>query len=122
MCISRKKILPANTNQALAIIRLRDIVNVKFVFYSLQTKAMREYIEKYNKTSAQPNLNLQQISDFRIPIPPLKEQTRIVAILDKFDALTNSLTEGLPREIALRKQQYEYYRNMLLNFPKPEGE
>jgi type I restriction enzyme S subunit len=80
---------------------------------------MKEYIAKYNKASAQPNLNLQQISDFRIPFPPLTEQTRIVSILDKFDALTNSISAGLPREIELRQQQYEYYRDLLLSFPPP---
>ncbi|MBU6175534.1 MAG: restriction endonuclease subunit S, partial [Planctomycetes bacterium] len=63
----------------------------------------------------------------RIPIPhpnnvekSRAEQARIVSILDKFDALTTSLTEGLPREIELRQKQYEYYRDMLLSFPKPE--
>ena len=63
------------------------------------------------------NDNLRKI---KIPIPPLAEQERIVTILDKFDALTTSLTEGLPREIELRQQQYEYYRDLLLSFPKPE--
>ena len=53
------------------------------------------------------------------PEKSLAEQARIVAILDKFDTLTSSLTEGLPREIALRQQQYEHYRNLLLSFPKP---
>ncbi len=48
---------------------------------------------------------------FPIPIPSLAEQERIVDILDKFDALTSSITEGLPREIELRQKQYEYYRN-----------
>ena len=52
-----------------------------------------------------------------IPIPSLTEQARIVSILDKFDALTTSITEGLPREIELRQKQYEYYRDMLLSFP-----
>lgn len=51
-----------------------------------------------------------------IPIPPLEEQERIVSILDKFDTLTNSISEGLPKEIELRKKQYEYYRNQLLAF------
>ncbi|TWU65659.1 putative type-1 restriction enzyme specificity protein MPN_089 [Crateriforma conspicua] len=62
-----------------------------------------------------------------IPIPfpndprrSLLEQARIVDILDKFDALTNSITDGLPREIELRQKQYEYYRDLLLSFPNPE--
>ena len=54
-----------------------------------------------------------------IPLPPLSEQRRIVDILDRFDTLTNSISEGLPREIALRRKQYEYYRDALLNFPQP---
>ncbi|MQI61040.1 restriction endonuclease subunit S, partial [Escherichia coli] len=53
-------------------------------------------------------------------VPPSEEQARIVEILDKFDTLTNSITEGLPREIELRQKQYEYYRDLLLSFPKPE--
>jgi type I restriction enzyme S subunit len=62
-----------------------------------------------------------------IPIPypnnpekSLEIQTEIVRILDKFDTLTSSISEGLPLEIKLRQQQYEYYRNLLLSFPKPE--
>ncbi|EMB0767531.1 restriction endonuclease subunit S, partial [Escherichia coli] len=54
------------------------------------------------------------------PQKSLKEQARIVEILDKFDTLTNSITEGLPREIELRQKQYEYYRDLLFSFPKPE--
>ena len=54
-----------------------------------------------------------------VPIPSLDKQARIVAILDKFDALTTSLTEGLPREIELRQKQYAHYRDLLLSFPKP---
>lgn len=54
-----------------------------------------------------------------IPLPPLSEQRRIVDILDRFDTLTNSISEGLPREIALRRKQYAYYRDALLNFPQP---
>ena len=57
----------------------------------------------------------------RLPFPPLTEQARIVAILDKFEALTNSISEGLPHEIELRQKQYEYYRDLLFSFPKPQG-
>lgn len=73
----------------------------------------------YISGAAQPKLNQQNLNSIKIPIPPLAEQERIVAILDKFDILTTSITEGLPREIELRQQQYEYYREQLLNFPKP---
>ena len=58
--------------------------------------------------------------NFPMPVPSITEQDRIAATLDKFDALTESLTEGLPREIELRQKQYEHYRDLLLSFPKPE--
>ena len=56
---------------------------------------------------------LQQIPIF---IPPLEEQHRIVSILDKFETLTNSITEGLPLAIEQSQKRYEYYRELLLNF------
>lgn len=56
------------------------------------------------------------ISKARISVPPLPEQRRIVSILDRFDALCNDLTSGLPAEIAARQKQYEYYRDKLLTF------
>ena len=71
---------------------------------------------------ARGDINSGIIKSFKIPILPLAEQARIVAILDKFDTLTTSISEGLPREIALRQKQYEYYRDLLLSFPKPEGD
>ena len=77
---------------------------------------------------ARGDLNSSIIKGFALPIPyaddpekSLAEQARIVAILDKFDALTASLPAGLPREIELRQKQYEYYRDQLLSFPKPEA-
>ena len=56
------------------------------------------------------------MEEIQIPIPPLSEQERIVAILDKFDALVNDISQGLPAEIEARRKQYEYYRNRLLTF------
>lgn len=86
----------------------------RFVEYYLNSIDLTPYISG----AAQPKLNQKNLNSIRIPNPPLTEQARIVAILDKFDALTNSITEGLPREIELRQKQYEYYREMLLTFPK----
>lgn len=54
------------------------------------------------------------------PHSPMKEQQRIVAILDKFETLVNDISEGLPVEIAARRQQYEYYRDKLLTFKRKE--
>ena len=68
-----------------------------------------------------PRGNKLKIMEYAIPLPPLVKRERIVAILDKFDALTTSITEGLPREIELRQKQYEYYRNRLLSFPRQEA-
>ncbi|EJM7154850.1 restriction endonuclease subunit S [Vibrio parahaemolyticus] len=113
-----KSVLPANTNQALAIVRLTQQVKVKFAFYYMQTTAMTDYIAKFNKTSAQPNINLKQMSEFKIPVPSINEQIRIIQILDNFNTSTSSIKEGLLREIELRQKQYEYYRDLLLSFPK----
>ena len=93
------------------------------------TYAERRYIEYYLNSidltpyisgAAQPKLNQKNLNSIKIPNPSPHEKERIVAILDKFDTLTTSIREGLPREIALRQQQYEYYRDLLLSFPKPE--
>ena len=94
----------------------------RYLFYFLQTDFSKKYFEAQKTGSTIKNLGLKALRLFEIPLPPLDEQVRIVTILDKFDALTNSITEGLPREIAFRQQQYEYYRDLLLSFPKPDAE
>lgn len=93
-----------------------------YVEYLLQSTKKKLEEKGKEKSSAQSNINLATFEQLKLPFPSLAEQNRIVAILDKFDALTNSLTEGLPREIALRQQQYAYYRDLLLSFPKPNSE
>jgi len=95
-----------------------SILTPKFVYHTLQNK--QEHIHSMKNGAGVPHVRVKEFESYYIPIPSLAEQTRIVAILDKFDTLTQSITEGLPREIALRKQQYEYYRDLLLSFPKPD--
>lgn len=63
-----------------------------------------------------PQLTVPKIKDVEIPVPPLEEQQRIVDILDRFDALVNDISSGLPAEIAARRKQYEHYRDQLLTF------
>lgn len=72
------------------------------------------------KGSGVPHVRVREFESFSIPIPPLAEQARVVAILDKFDALVNDLSSGLPAEIAARRRQYEYYRDRLLTFKEKE--
>ena len=64
------------------------------------------------------DIKVSDLEKISIPLPPLSEQRRIVAILDRFEALTNDLQAGLPAEIAARRQQYEYYREKLLTFKR----
>lgn len=65
-----------------------------------------------------PRGNKQKILEYQIALTPLEVQQRIVDILDRFNALTTSLTDGLPAEIEARRKQYAYYRDQLLTFPE----
>ena len=84
----------------------------KFLYYLLQSMDLNQY----KSAGAQPGLSVEKLERLVVPVPPLEEQERIVAILDRFDALCNDLTSGLPAEIEARKKQYEYYRDKLLTF------
>lgn len=90
----------------------------KFLYYYM-TSAFKGFIVSKSVGATATSIRKPMIEEFPIPIPPLSEQARIVEILDKFDTLTNSISEGLPLEIQLRRQQYEYYREQLLAFPHP---
>jgi len=88
----------------------------KYLYYHLSSDDFFNFNIQYAKGAKMPRGNKNKIIDYKIPIPPLEEQERIVSILDKFDTLVNSISEGLPKEIELRQKQYEYYRNKLLSF------
>jgi type I restriction enzyme S subunit len=100
------------------ILKFNTYAERRYVEYYLNSIDLTPYISG----AAQPKLNQKNLNSIKIPNPSPEEKARIVAILDKFDALTSSITEGLPCEIALRQQQYEYYRDLLLSFPKPDSE
>lgn len=95
-----------------------EILINKFLFYTLQSR--NRILLSLKKEGGVPAINKIDLAKLIIPLPSLDEQKRIVSLLDKFDTLTNSITEGLPREIELRQKQYEYYRDLLFSFPKPE--
>ena len=91
-----------------------------FVLRYLQTQSTIDWIDRMAAGGIVRSITMKNLEQLPIPLPPLSEQRRIVDILDRFDTLTNSISEGLPKEIALRRKQYEYYRDALLNFPRAE--
>lgn len=98
------------------VIRPIDAWNMRFAFHQLTHLNLNQYAVG----GGQPLVTGGLLKSLRVPFPPLKEQERIAGILDKFDTITNSVSEGLPREIALRQKQYQHYRDLLFSFPKPE--
>lgn len=96
----------------------RSSLNPKYVAYFTRTKQFHDQIKKHISSGKISAINSKGLENVLIPVPSPEEQERIVTILDKFDILTTSINEGLVKEIELRKKQYEYYRDLLLTFPK----
>ena len=90
----------------------------KYMSYLFQTKLFLEYKKKAATGTKVVRVSGESMEKFKLPIPPLSEQQRIVSILDKFETLVNDLSQGLPAEIAAVQEQYEYYRDKLLTFKR----
>ena len=118
------------TNGDVLVVHPTDkTINPRYLYQVLADDKFFEYNMQHAKGAKMPRGNKLKIMEYLVPVPfasnkekSLSEQERIVTILDKFDALTSSITEGLPREIELRQKQYEYYRDLLLSFPEPMEE
>jgi len=91
-------------------------ISDKFMYYVLISKQDR--LKSQVRKASIPRLSKDAIDKVAFYLPSLSEQERIVSILDNFNTLTNSLSEGLPKEIELRQKQYEYWREQLLNFTR----
>ena len=94
----------------------RHEINPKYVSYFMATESFSAQKRRFITGTKVRRITPDNIAKIEIPVPSLAEQERIVGILDKFDALVNDLTSGLPAEIAARRKQYEYYRDRLLTF------
>ncbi|WDA69750.1 restriction endonuclease subunit S [Lactococcus lactis] len=111
--------LTGGSNGDVLVIRTTsDDVNPNYLYQVLSDDKFFNYDMQNSKGAKMPRGNKEAILKYKIPLPNLSEQKRIVEILDKFDKLTSDLSEGLPREIELRKKQYEYWREELLSFRK----
>lgn len=108
--------IPLCTNQACCNLEIDE--RQALVRYVYQWICKQYEVLKAMGEGSQHNINAKKVKDFKIPIPSLEEQNRIVSILDRFESLTTSLQSGLPAEIAARRQQYEHYRDKLLTFKR----
>ena len=106
-----------------AMVRLNtNTIIAKYLMYYCQSNVfVYNQIERLMEASSMKNLTMEKIRKFKIPIPSLEIQSRIVQVLDNFDKVCNDLNIGLPKEIELRQKQYEYFREKLLTFVA-EGE
>ncbi|MBD7072245.1 restriction endonuclease subunit S [Klebsiella pneumoniae] len=120
--IARVKCLdPDFYGQNMYLIRLNEeLLHPRYFLHFFDSPRMKLYFKSVKNNSGQGYLKANNIDGLSIPLPSIDEQQKIAFILDKFDTLTNSINEGLPREIELRQKQYEYYRDLLFSFPKPD--
>jgi len=95
---------------------LKHNENPKYLAYYMQSSMFFDEKRRYARGTKVMDVSSGNMGKIPMPIPTLPEQARIVAILDRFDTLTNDITQGLPAEIAARRKQYEYYRDKLLSF------
>ena len=109
------------TNQSLCSIICGEKINYKYLFHYLDSK-YENLRSISNGDGTRGGLSLRILSPYKIPVPTLDVQEKIVYVLDNFDAVCNDLNIGLPAEIEARQKQYEYYRDRLLSFDAVIGD
>ena len=103
--------------QNIYLIRIDESICLrKYFYYFLSQETVKKGLISRKNASSQGYIKAGSIENLSFPLPPIKEQERIVSILDRFDKLCNDISEGLPAEIEARRKQYEYYRDKLLSF------
>ncbi|MCH5340742.1 MAG: restriction endonuclease subunit S [Acetatifactor sp.] len=91
-----------------------ELIMPKYLYYVL--KSVEKRLNKMKRGAGIPHISGEAVLSTKIVVPALKEQRRIIDILDRFDKLCNDISDGIPAEIAARQKQYEYYREKLLSF------
>lgn len=92
-----------------------------YLYFIVGSKTFLDYVASNQEGTSYPAISDSKLRQFTFAIPPIETQKQIVGILDKFEMLANSLSQGLPAEIEARKKQYEYYRDLLLDFKAVGG-
>lgn len=103
-------------NQDIKILVTKEGISSRYVSHALQAygESIRRTTKKQGGTV--DSLDFQKVLAYKIPVPPLDVQNRIVNVLDNFEKICSDLNIGLPAEIEARQKQYEYYRDKLLTF------
>ena len=99
-----------------------DIILPKWLYFQIASESFYQHVERFQKGASYPAISDADVKAYTIPVPSLAEQERIVSILDRFDALCNDISIGLPAEIEARQKQYKYYMDKLLTFKSKNSE
>ena len=100
----------------LAISEFEDSYVRDYLYYLLRSGPVQDEFARKAGAGTVKNLNAEIVRSIVIPRPPREEQERVVDLLDRFDALVNDISVGLPAELDARRKQYEHYRDQLLTF------
>lgn len=111
--------IPLCTNQSLCGICTDESVDSTYLYYYLKSR-YQNLRDISNGDGTRGGLNLKMIGEYKVPVPSLEIQKRIVNVLDNFESICTDLNIGLPAEIEARQKQYEYYRDLLLTFAETD--
>lgn len=98
------------------VLRASKEIESNYLYHMVASSRFNDYVTENQSGTSYPAISDNLVKNFRIPVPSLDIQNRIVQVLDNFDAVCNDLNIGLPKEIELRQKQYEYFRDKLLTF------
>lgn len=96
--------------------------DARYIYHALNAFGGHILTRATKRGGSVNSIDWKRFSHIRIPVPGLEEQRKIADVLDKFDALVNDISSGLPAEIEARRKQYEYYRDKLLTFKELESD
>ena len=99
-----------------------DLLDMGFLSHYVRSTHFSLSKRKFAQGTKVIELSAANLGKIPVPLPELSEQRRIADLLDRFDALINDISSGLPAEIAARRAQYEHYRDRLLSFPEKKAE
>lgn len=108
--------VPAALNQDMKAVIAGANILPKYLFHALHAERGNLLRTVRRNGGSVASLESRKLWEFEIPVPDITEQERLVTLFDKFDALVNDLSIGLPAELAARRMQYDYYRDQLLSF------